>query len=206
MKVLIVNTTPFGPGGITTVILSYYKNMNSDMDFDFVAINDKMPEMYANVFKTGGSNVYCLHRKKNIFTYILGLYKLCKKNKYDVIHVHGNSGTMIIEMLIAYMCDVPKRIAHCHNVEHGHRILNRILNPIFRKQYSVALACSQNAGIWLFGENKFTVLKNAILLNDYKFNISIRDKARKELGIESEDIVIGHVGYFNEQKNQRYIV
>ena len=64
MKVLIVNTTPFGPGGITTVVLSYYKNMNSNIEFEIVAINAKMPEIYATVFKNGKSNVYCLQRRK----------------------------------------------------------------------------------------------------------------------------------------------
>ena len=188
MKVLIVNTTPFGPGGITTVILSYYKNMktNSDVSFDIVAINDEMPEMYANVFNKGLSKVFCLPRRKNVPAYIKGLYRLCKKNHYDVIHVHGNSGTMAAEMSVACLCGIPKRIAHCHTTPD-------------------AYACSNDAGEWIFKKN-FKILKNAIDLKVFKFNSNFRKEIREKYKIADDVILLGHVGYFNDSKNQKYIV
>lgn len=65
-------------------------------------------------------------------------------------------------------------------------------------------ACSQKAGEFMFANKKFTVLKNAIIVNNFIYNENERNRLRKELGIEGK-IVIGHAGRFCEQKNHKFL-
>ena len=207
MKCLIVDTVPFGPGGITTVIMNYYLELvQSGLKVDLVVVDKEMPKRYKKVFDANGTHVYSLTRKTNMRKYFFDLFRICKENRYNVIHVHGNSGTMLIDLIPARLGKVNKRIAHCHNVEHGHKMLNKIINPFFRAQVTRALACSNEAGEWLFGKDRFTILNNAIVLEDFTYNPGVREQIRQELKFEEKDIVLIHVGYFNEQKNQQFLI
>lgn len=207
MKCLIVDTVPLGPGGITTVIMNYYSVMiRSGLDVDIVVVDKELQEKHSRVFNENGTHVYYFTRKTNRKKYFWDIFCLCRKEHYDVIHVHGNSGTMLIDLLPAHLAGVDKRIAHCHNVEHGHRILNKIINPIFRTQVTMALACSDEAGEWLFGREKYTVLNNAIAVTDFKYNPQVRKRIRQELGYGIKDTVLVHAGYFNAQKNQSFLI
>ena len=52
-------------------------------------------------------------------------------NKYDVIHIHGNSATMAVETMAAALAGVKVRIAHSHNTTCTHMKAHRILYPFF---------------------------------------------------------------------------
>ncbi len=206
-NVLAVNTTEFGPGGITKVMQTYCGAIPQEQcRFDVVVINDPIPAMYRTPFESRGSRLYYLPRRENTLKYFFGLIKLCRKGKYTAIHVHGNSATMAIELLAAFLGGVPKRIAHCHTSACEHVRAHKLLKPLFSLLYTDAMACSEAAGNWIFGENKFTVLNNAVAVDQYAFSQQQREICRQKLGIAPETVVLGHVGGFNATKNQAYIV
>ena len=70
-------------------------------------------------------------------------------------------------------------------------------------------ACSRLAGDWLYGDGilreKIQILPNAINVGKYSFQPEIRDRLRKEMGIEDR-IVIGNVGRYCYQKNQEFLI
>ena len=73
------------------------------------------------------------------------------------------------------------------------------------------MCCSELAGRWLFGNKEYDngnvyLLNNAIDLDKFKYNESLRKEKRKELGISDDTLVIGHVGRFVEQKNHRFLI
>ena len=108
---------------------------------------------------------------------------------------------MAFETIPAYLNKIPNRIVHSHNISCEHKVLNKILWPILKMTYTTALACSEEAGRWLFKkDSEYSILYNAINVEKYKFDIDSRVKIREELEIDKY-YVIGHVGYFNEQKN-----
>lgn len=205
MKVLVVCTVTFELNGITAVILNYYKHLKlSEIQMDFIVTNrpsDKMAEKLTQ----GHSEVHIIPRNGSPFSYILKLFKLCRENQYDIIHVHGNSATMVLETISAMFAGVPIRIVHSHNVGCTHMRLHKILYPLFNVTYTHALACGEKAGKWLFHEKEFAVLKNGIDLETYKWDITIRKEYREKIHA-GEKVVIGHVGEFNEQKNHRYLI
>lgn len=200
-KILIVNTVPFGMGGMSSVIVNYIENMNkAEMEITML-VNSRIEKVYEDKLRANGINIIILKRNSFVISYMYKLFKIMKEVKFDIIHVHGNSATMAFEIIPAYFAKIPKRIIHSHNVSCKHTILNKLLWPILKKIYTEGMACSREAGKWLFRErDNFIVLNNAINLQKYEFKSEIRNRIRKELEVENS-YVIGHVGYFNEQKN-----
>lgn len=207
MKVLVVNTVEFGANGITSVIMNYYRNIDkSIVKVDFVTINEISKE-YKKEFEDNGSSFFCISRKKNllVINYIFQLFKLLKKQQYDIIHIHGNSSLMAIETVTSFFANIPVRIVHAHNTTCDYMKLHKVLLPIFKCTYTHALACGKAAGLWLYGEKSFEVINNGIDLEKFIFNKLIRKKIREELNIENK-VVIGHIGNFVEQKNHEFLI
>lgn len=68
------------------------------------------------------------------------------------------------------------------------------------------LACSQQAGIYFFGNNNFLVQKNAIDTKRFLYNEVLRASIRSELGIKDETFLVGHVGRFCVAKNHKFLI
>lgn len=176
----------------------------SDITLDFIAQHG-MNEELAKKFQKLGTLKYIAKRKQTAKCYIRDLIKILKEGHYDVLHVHGNSGTMIIETVLAKIFGVKKIIIHCHNTTCAHPVINAIMKTPMIWLSSECLACSEKAGRWLYGKKKYTVLNNAINLSRFGFNVQNREAVRNEFGIGDETL-IGHIGHFHEQKNHKFLI
>lgn len=204
-KVLIVSLTGLRLEGITSVILNYASHMNRDgLELAFTAFG-KTPEVVRNKFEALGTVYDLPDRKKNTVAYVRNLSKLLKSNHYDVIHVHGNSGTMLIEAVLARTYGIKRVILHCHNTTCNHPLLNKVMTPFMKWMATDCVACSIPAGEWLYGDSLFTVFHNAIDLEKYSFDTKARQDLREEFGVGNE-ILIGHIGHFTEQKNHLFLI
>ncbi len=204
-SVLIVNTVPFRINGMSNIIMNYYRFMDkSDLKFDFV-VNSEINDIYKNQLD---NNYFLLHnRKKKPFAYIKKLSEIIKKGNYDVVHIHGNSALMQIDLeAIKKSKSDCKVIVHSHNTTCSHMTLHKLLYKRFSKSYDYAIACSDKAGEWLFGNSEYMVLKNAVDTDRFSFNHEARSEFRKKLGISEKTFVAGHVGLFNEQKNHTFLI
>nr|WP_321152438.1 glycosyltransferase family 1 protein [uncultured Acetatifactor sp.] len=205
MRILIVNTVAFQLNGITSMIMNYYRNMDCvGMQIDFLSANEIDMEIEAEMYKRG-ANVYCIPRKSEPLNYFKKTYELMKKNQYDIVHVHGNSAMMIIDILPARMAKIPIIIVHSHNTTCNHNGMHKLLNPIFKYCYTHRFACGQKAGEWLFQDKPFEIISNGIELRTYKYNVKIRERYRDSIQA-GERVVIGAVGNFNKQKNHEFLL
>lgn len=204
-KVLVVITTAFTrTGGLASVMLNYWQAMDkTGFSFDFASTNIIEDSLYEDISKKG-CNYYQLPPRKHLSIYFNSLLKL--SHGYDIIHVHANSATSIIELLAAKIAGVPKRIHHNHTGKPKYPIINKILTPIFKQTYTTAIACSEEAGEWLFGKDNYTILPNAINIDKFKFNYNTRNKIRKEFGIFEKEFVVGHIGKFMDAKNHEFLI
>lgn len=192
--------------GISTVIINYYKYINLQKFRVDIFTGKPVNSNYRKELNSDLTTVYIVgNRKSDPLQYYKELNKVLQKEKYDIIHVHGNSSTMGIELMIAKHNKVPVRIAHCHNSRCGSMARHRLLLPLFRLSYTQGIACSSLAGNWIFGENNFIVIRNGFAVKSFIFNSDSRNHYRQMLGLE-DFIVIGHVGVFNEQKNQEFLI
>lgn len=206
IKVLTIVTGNFGIGGITNTIMNYYRLLKKDeIKMDFVVQNN-LPSNLENELISNNSKIYILkNRGRNIGKYIMELEKIIKNGNYQIVHAHGNSSTLCIEMYAAYKAGCKIRIAHSHNTTCTHKIFNKLLRPFLYKYCNYRFACGELAGKWLFQNRNFFIIPNGNDTKKFAFDIQKRDKMRKKYGLENKR-VFGHVGRFNEQKNQEFII
>jgi len=205
-KVLVIITTGMTSyGGLTTVAMNYYRNIDlTKIQMDFLSTNTIQKELADELTKKE-SRYYCLsNRNSNPIGYYFKLRKICKK--YDCIHVHANSATATAELLAAKSAGVKKRIVHIHNTTCSHKIIHYLLKPVFDKSYTLGIGCSDAAGRWAFGKKKYIVLNNAIDLDKYDYNLEDRTYIRKKYGIRDDEYVIGNVGKLSKQKNHEFVI
>lgn len=204
-KILVVSKT-IEQNGIGALIYAFYKFADKSR-FQFVFLHSGLIiDQYRQEFEKDGCKIYEIKgRDYRYFHYVKELRKIIKREQIDVVHVHGNSATITIELLAAYLAGAKVRIAHSHNTTCTHKIANFILQPFFKKAYTKGLACGALAGEWMFKDREFTLIKNGVELDKFSFNISDRIAIRNEQGWESS-LVIGHVGRFTEQKNHKLLI
>lgn len=208
MKVINVAmiTNDLTLNGISSVIMNYSVHMDPQRVHVTIIAGDPIDEHYEKMCSTNGIGLVRLpKRKESSVKYYMALFRKLKKQKYDMVHVHGNSATISVELLIAWLKGIGVRIAHSHNCTCNSMRAHKLLLPLFNKLYTKGYACSSLAGEWLFGKGKFGVLPNGFQLTKFSFDEIKRDEIRCELGIENK-YVIGTIARFNDQKNHPYLL
>lgn len=201
-------------GGVEAVIMNYYRHIDrSKIQFDFICDSDSTNIPYEEIDSLGG-RVIIVPPYQKVFKYIKELIKIFKENNYKIVHSHINT-LSVFPLYAAKKAGVPVRIAHSHSTtnkkEWKKNLMKLVLRPFSKVFATDYFACSELAGRWLFGDKTFNegkvyVLNNAIDLDKFKYDEKIRKSKRKELGIKDNEIVIGHIGRFVEQKNHRGLI
>lgn len=173
---------------------------------DLVAPNAPDEESVKLIERTGGQVFVLRHRNADPLGYIQQLSLIVSERNEQIVHAHGNSATLALEMLAAKIGGAKIRIPHSHNTTCKMKLADKALRGMFRRNYTNAMACGEAAGQWLFGDKPFTVLYNAIPVEHFHFDGNKRAFARGEYGIPEDAFAVCHVGTFNEQKNQRFLI
>lgn len=218
-KVLQVNASLRGYGGVSAIIFNIYKNIDrSKVQFDFLSPNKTTYDPHREEIEEMGGNLYGLNINKNkIINKILlakRLNKFLKKHKYDIIHI--NSGSYFFNLQVAVIAKknkIERIIVHSHNTLNGKNKIKswlvKLAKPILNLYATDFLSCSQKAAKDMFTKKvlkeKTIIIKNGINVEKFKFKEEIRKKVRKELNIE-EEFVIGNVGRFTKQKNPEFLI
>lgn len=216
VRILYVNGGPLNRGGIESYMMNYYRSFDRNkIQIDFVSIGLIRSEYDEEIELLGGNIYYIPKKSKNYFGYIRALRKIFKSNKYKIIHTHMDAMGMTV-LKEAKKYNIPIRIAHSHNTQHlTNNFLKFLINEYARKninKYATHMfACSEIAGRWLFGDKAFedgkvTIIKNAIQVEDFIFDNIERNKLRKDFSILDNELVVGHVGRFDYQKNHEFIL
>lgn len=207
MTKIIMTVGSLKVNGVSGVILNYIKNMNmANLRIDLVCCLP-VDENYKKDLEDLGIHVIVLPtRNQRPFSYYRKLFYIMKKGDYDIFHIHTNSCTSAIDLILAKWAGIRKRIAHSHNSSCTHIITHKLLYGLFEKNYTDGVACSELAGKWLFRNKPFVILNNGIDVQKFKFNERNRFEIRKEFNIESDTFVIGHVGLFSKIKNQAFLI
>lgn len=204
MKLLTISTIGLNYNGITMVIYNYLSQMDrKDIKMEFISFLEMDRTLKTRFTKLG--NVKLIKsRKTHFFQYLWHISQIIQ-NKYDIVHIHGNSGTMAIEVLLCKFYGVKKIIVHGHNTKTLHPIVNQLLKGIMLKFADINLACSEDVGKWLYKGRKYLVLNNAIDIPKFKYNDENRAVLRKKYNIGNE-VLVGHIGHFNKQKNHSFLI
>ena len=200
--------TYMGRGGLETMIMNYYRHIDRNkVQFDFLVHRDFEADYDEEILKLGGE----IHHlpKLNPFSpsYYKALDKFFAENRYDIVHSH-------LDCLSAYPLRSAKkygvrvRIAHAHNKNQDRNLkyIIKMVSKVLMPFYATHLfACSSEAGRWMFPGKKFTVMNNAIDSRKYVYSPEREQNSRKKLGVEGK-FIVGHVGRFNPQKNNNFLI
>lgn len=203
-------------GGTETVALNYYKYIDrKKFEFDYLVYGNEQGPLEEEVYKLNGKVLRVCSPKKNLLKFLKDINKILKNNEsYDVVHSHPlfNSGWI---MKKAYKAKIPIRISHAHSARYN--VNNNMIKKLYiylmkryMNRYSTnILACSKDAGNYLFGKENFKhrgeVIKNGICVKEYIFNEKVREEIRKDLELKDE-LIIGHIGRLCDVKNQQFII
>lgn len=210
-RVLYVNGGVMSRGGIESYMMNYYRNIDrTKIQIDFIVHGFEKGIYDDEIISLGGKIYNIPIKSKNYRGNIKALKKIFQEGQYKIIHAHMDAMSMVV-LKLAKKYSIPIRIAHSHNTQHltNSKIkffLNEYARKNINKYTTHRFACSKEAGEWLFGEkDKFEIIKNAVDIDIFLFNLALRKKYRAEFDLENK-FIIGHVGRFDYQKNHEFII
>lgn len=203
-------------GGMETMLMNYYRNIDrKKIQFDFLIFNKK-PCLHEDEIKKLGGKIYKLtSRRKNFIKNKIEVKKFFKTHKYDIVEFHQGI-TYYYPLKMSKKYEVKNRIIHNHGIDQKLLKRLRLYNNLFAKRRISNLAnyyftCSKEIENNLFSDrvikNKEIILiNNAIDLEKFKYSNENRNKIREEFNINDDSILIGHVGKFDYQKNHLFLL
>lgn len=211
IKVLYVNGGIMDRGGVSSVMMNYYLNMNpNEIQIDFLVHGLETGERDNEILSRKSKIFRVVPKSKNLLKNYKQIKKILMEERYDIIHAHADVGNAYI-LKIAKKCGIKVRISHCHNtnytISNKIRIIINDLQKKAIKKYATDLwACSRKASYWLYDTTEGVyILNNAINGDKYTFSSQARESLRSKYKCEDR-IVIGMVGRLDTQKNHKYAI
>lgn len=201
--------------GIETYLINMFRYIDKNqIDINFLRTNRNDGPFDEEIRENGGRIYYVSPVSKNpikLVKHFSEFRYFLKNNKFDVIHFHGNTAISLIDAKIARSEGVKHVVGHSHNnfvKNKRQRIIHKILSAYIRRYLTDRIACSNEAWVWMFGNNNSGtryISKNGIETSKFLFNKNTRSMCRNALEIHDE-LVIGTVGRLTEQKNCIFLV
>lgn len=201
--------TYMGRGGLETMLMNYYRNMDRHkVQFDFLVHRDFEADYDQEILSMGGK-IYHISRLVPWSRKYRGELKVFfeKHPEYKIVHVHQDC-LSAVALQCAKECGIPIRIAHSHNINQDTNIKYLIKLHYMKKIPNYAteyFACSVEAGDWMFGGHSYHILRNAIDASAYLYSADKAAQMRKQLHVQN-NFVIGHIGRFDPQKNHVFLI
>jgi len=200
-------------GGVESCIMNYYENIDREkVQFHFL-VESTSKIINKEKIESMGGKVIIIPHYSHILRYIFYLKRIFIENNYDIVHSNMNA-LSIFPLFAAKRAKIGIRIAHSHSTsskkERKKNLIKNILRKFSKLYATNFFACSKEAGIWLFGQKTFdngkiSIVNNAINLSRFVFDDDKRKTIRRKYEIDGR-FVIGNVGRFVHQKNQKFLI
>lgn len=191
-----------GYDGISNFVMDYYRHIDrSQFDFHFTSSSREPDPLDAEILSLGGTIHKLPSRNRKPVDYMRELYRLLKREHFDIVHIEQNSASMAMDAFVCRLCGVRVIIGHSHNTSCNALWQHHLFKPFVNFLVTHRFACSEEAGKWVFGNNPHvTIVRNAIDATKYYYNEAQRAEIRKGLAVEGK-MVVGFVGRLEAQKN-----
>jgi glycosyltransferase involved in cell wall biosynthesis len=214
IRILYIHGGVMKSGGTESYMMNYYRNIDrTKIQIDFIVHGFEKGVYDDEIEKLGGRIYHVPVKSKNLLGNYIAIKKIMKSGKYKIVHSHMDAMSYV-PLKIARKYEVPIRIAHSHN--NSYLTSNPIkikINDYAKKRLpneaTLLFACSKLAGEWLYGKDnmdRVELIPNAIDVERFSFNSETRRQIRQELNLNNDDVVIGHIGRFEYQKNHDYLI
>lgn len=217
MKRVLLVTGGLDRGGLETVAMQIVRYADrKSYKFDFLVYGSKKYAYEDEAIRLGCRVIRLNYRENRYASYYKEIKNTLKEyGPYDIVHAHIYFNSSIV-MRAAKTVGVPLCIAHSHSkkrLEDNGVVKNiayLIMRKMFKRYADRICACSYEAGTFVFGEEEFkkrgSVLLNPVDIDAFAFSENARVRIRKELNINSNQIVIGQVSRLVKGKNQKFLL
>ena len=159
-----------------------------------------------------GVEILKFHSRKTHYRIFLSdLKNVFQNNKYDIVHINVMDYGLF--EIIKYACKYSgsKVVVHSHNggfknKSWKYKLLDYIGRRALRNSEFNRIACTDEAGNYLFGDKPFEIFGNGIDFEKFEFSRRARNEIRKELGIGKDTYIVGNVASFIQPKNHDFLV
>ncbi len=198
-------------GGLSNCIMNYYRYIDrTKIQFDFLYFREVEDNFCEEIEQLGG-RCFKLEEPSLSRSFIKKTNQFFKEHEGEwcFLHCHALFAVSVFSK-IAKKNGVSAVIAHSHSTVYGSGLFKKVRNFVFIQQAAqlsdYRLACSKEAGNFMFGKNKeFFLLNNAIDISVYRSAQEKRAIVRRELSLENA-FVLGHVGSFAASKNHKFLI
>ncbi|UKH18960.1 glycosyltransferase [Actinobacillus pleuropneumoniae] len=200
MKRILVYGMTDNFGGMEAYIHNIYQHLDkTQIQFDFVCDFPKMT--LSDYYLDNGCKIHFIPPKnQGLFKSLWAMWKVIKENNYDVIYFNIMNAGYVLNMLPAFLLG-KKIIAHSHNADTDKKKLHYGLRLLLNIVTKIKLACSKEAGFFMFGkEENFSIINNAINLDRYLYSEEKYRDLRHKLGWGDKKVIL-YVARMNHQKN-----
>ena len=197
-------------GGLENFIMNIYRNIDRcQVQFDFLMHHDYDSFFDEEIRSLGGTIYrYPVMENKNLAGYMCFVERLLRTHaEIAAVHSHMCS-TGFFTLGAARRAGCVMRVCHSHNTSHDHTVkgcAKWALSRLAPLNANVLLACSTEAGRYLFGDRSFRLQHNTIDTRRFAFNSAARERIRSDFGL-GDSLVVGHVGRFTEAKNHTFVI
>jgi len=198
-------------GGAETLIMNIFREIHTSFIFDFI-VHTNIKGIYEDEIIKLGGNIYRFDKFKlfNYKSYKSQWRDFLKANKgiYSIVHGHLRITASIYSKICSEFNQ--KIIIHSHSTSAGISIKGIIKKMLFLPLKSTKagkIACSKQACNWLFGKNNDCfILNNGVDFSRFAYSAEYNKSYRDEFSLNQTDIVLGHIGRFDNPKNQIFLL
>lgn len=191
-------------GGKESYVMNFFRAIDrSKYKFVFVAYCPRIA-YEEEIVLLGGKVEHLPPRCAGLIKYRKAIGALMGKGNFDVVWAHKTTLSSCEVLEIAKKKKVPVIMVHSHSSANMGGKFTYIMHQLNKRRIhkwgTHFLACSEVAAKWFYGNHKAEIIKNAIDVEKFKFSERVRERIRKEYGLE-DDKVICQVGRLSKEKN-----
>lgn len=209
-KVLMIGMTK-SRGGIETYIMNMFRNIGNEYEFFFPYLENIAYE--DEIVKLGGKFIKGIPTsRRRPFEYYSKWLNVFKQYKFDAVYFNNCDIVNLDVLKIAKLSGVPVRIFHAHNSSKtlkNNKFFQIIEERNNRKNVGKIatnlLACSKNAGDYMFGDFSYEIIDNGIDISKFEYKEKVRNSKREELNLKDKKVVL-FVGRFTNIKNPLFAI
>lgn len=204
-------------GGQESFLMNVYGSIDrSKVQFDFLINNTGHNDYEEQIIAMGGRVYKTCTKGSGYLNFLKKTKSVFKTMDYDyqVAHFHSGSLYSIYGWSFTKVFRIKHKIIHSHSTHYFNDLVGLkrgFIQWITPKVFSKMFACSNEAGMWLYGEktmnnNQVEVIPNGIDIQAFAYNASEGHKIRKSLAISQDHKVIGLIGRLVEAKNHLFLI
>lgn len=205
-------------GGIEAVVFGLTLNIsNTDLEISYCTDSSPDCRKWERQAENLDRKIFSLDRGANglikRFLYVTDFYSLCRKEHFDIVHIHMYGAYDAVYIFAARLAGVKKIIRHSHfGVGADINFFKKIFNSFFKVFGSagndICIACSESAGKYMFPKSqsgKYILLNNGIDTEAFAYSVTKRQTERAERGFDRK-FAVGNIGRLSELKNQGFLI